>query len=140
MRIMAIDLGDKYIGLAISDELGWTAQGLETIKSRGLQKDLDKIKELVKHYDVSKIVVGLPRNMNGTLGPRAQGALDFAARATEYLNLPVETWDERLSTAAAQRLLIGADVSRARRRQVVDKIAASIILQDYLQARSQNPH
>lgn len=135
MRIMALDLGDKNIGVAVSDQLGWTAQGVLTIKSTGkITGDLDKIKELVKKYEVEKIVVGLPRNMNGTIGPRGQKALEFATRAAGYLNLPVDTWDERLSTAAAERLLISADVSRGKRRKVIDKVAASIILQDYLQS------
>jgi putative Holliday junction resolvase len=133
---MAIDLGKKNIGVAVSDQLGWTAQGLDTIKSTGkITGDLDKIKELVEKYEVERIVVGLPRNMNGTIGPQGQKALDFAARAARHLNLPVDTWDERLSTAAAERLLINADVSRVKRRKVVDKMAASIILQDYLNAR-----
>lgn len=137
MRIMGIDLGEKNIGIAISDELGWTAQGLETVKRRGsIEKDLDKINAIVQQYQVEKIVVGLPRNMNGTTGVQGQKALDFADKIRRYLDLPVETWDERLSTVAAERLLINADVSRAKRRKVIDKLAASVILQGYLDARA----
>jgi putative Holliday junction resolvase len=134
---MGIDLGEKNIGIAISDELGWTAQGLETVKRRGsIEKDLDKINAIVQQYQVEKIVVGLPRNMNGTTGVQGQKALDFADKIRRYLDLPVETWDERLSTVAAERLLINADVSRAKRRKVIDKLAASVILQGYLDARA----
>jgi len=137
LRIMGIDLGEKNIGIAISDELGWTAQGLETVKRRGsIEKDLDKINAIVQQYQVEKIVVGLPRNMNGTTGVQGQKALDFADKIRRYLDLPVETWDERLSTVAAERLLINADVSRAKRRKVIDKLAASVILQGYLDARA----
>lgn len=137
MRILGLDLGEKNIGVAVSDQLGWTAQGLESIRSTGSpEADLDKIKAVVQKYSIEKIVVGLPRNMNGSYGPQADKARKFAALLERELGLPVETWDERLSTVAAQRLLIEADVSRKKRRRVVDKMAASIILQGYLDARS----
>lgn len=139
MRIMGIDLGDKNIGIAVSDELGWTAQGIDTIKRQGsIKNDLDIIKEIVQKYEVRKIVVGLPRNMDGSTGPQGQKALDFAKKIRNDLDLPVETWDERLSTVAAERMLISADVSRAKRRKVIDKIAASVILQGYLDAHASN--
>ncbi len=137
MRIMGIDFGDRKIGIAVSDLLGWTAQGVETIvRQPGLEKDLDKIKAIAQKYEVEKIVVGLPRNMNGTIGPQGEKALAFAEKVRYHLELPVETWDERLTTAAAERLLISADVRRAKRRQVIDKMAAAIILQGYLDAHA----
>ena len=137
MRILGLDLGEKNIGVAVSDELGWTAQGLGSIQRGGtIENDLDKIKVMVQKYGVEKIVVGLPRNMDGSIGNQARKALNFAEVLTGRLSLPVETWDERLSTVAAERLLIEADVSRKKRRRVVDKMAASIILQGYLNAHS----
>ncbi|KAF1086597.1 putative Holliday junction resolvase [Sporotomaculum syntrophicum] len=137
MRIMGIDFGDRKIGIAVSDLLGWTAQGVETIvRQPSMAKDLDKIKAIAQKYEVDKIVVGLPRNMNGTTGPQGEKALVFAEKIRQHLHLPVETWDERLTTAAAERLLISADVRRSKRRQVIDKMAAAIILQGYLDAHS----
>lgn len=139
MRILGLDLGEKNIGVAVSDQLGWTAQGLESIRSNGkVEADLDKINSVVQQYEVEKIIIGLPRNMDGSYGPQAQKALKFAELLNKRLGLPVETWDERLSTVAAQRLLIEADVSRKKRRSVVDKMAAAIILQGYLDSRPHN--
>ena len=134
MRILGLDVGTKTVGVAISDEMGWTAQGLETIKineERG-QFGFDRISELVKQYDVDKIVVGLPKNMNGTIGPRGEACQQFAENLRELLQLDVVMWDERLSTMAAERLLISADVSRKKRKQVIDKMAAVVILQGFL--------
>ncbi len=139
MRILGLDLGEKNIGIAVSDQFGWTAQGLESIRSKGnVKEDMDKINSVVQKYEVEKIVIGLPRNMDGSYGPQAQKALKFAELLKKRLGLPVETWDERLSTAAAQRLLIEADVRRKKRRSVVDQLAASIILQGYLDSQSHN--
>ena len=117
--------------------MGWTAQGLETIKineERG-QFGFDRISELVKQYDVDKIVVGLPKNMNGTIGPRGEACQQFAENLRELLQLDVVMWDERLSTMAAERLLISADVSRKKRKQVIDKMAAVVILQGFLDSK-----
>lgn len=137
MRIMGLDLGDKRIGVALSDPMGWTAQGLEVITSKGsTEADIKKIKEVAMQYEVERVVVGLPRNMDGSPGPRAEKARAFAGRLAKALDLPVEMWDERLTTVAAERLLIEADMSRARRRQVIDKMAAALILQNYLDSRS----
>lgn len=134
---MGIDFGDRKIGIAVSDQLGWTAQGVETlVRGSGLLSDLDKIKAIAQEYEVEKIVVGLPLNMNGTTGPMGEKALSFADNLRRHLQLPVESWDERLTTSAAERLLISADVRRSKRRQVIDKIAAAIILQSYLDAHS----
>ncbi len=132
MRIMGLDIGDKRTGVAVSDALGWTAQGKEVINSKGIKEDLKQISQLVKKYDVEKIVVGLPKNMNGTLGPRAEKVLDFVKKLKGEVNLDVITWDERLSTVAAERTLIEADLSRKKRKEVIDKMAAVVILQNYL--------
>ncbi|MFF2881753.1 Holliday junction resolvase RuvX [Bacillus toyonensis] len=137
MRILGLDVGTKTVGVAMSDEMGWTAQGLETIKineERGYF-GFDRISELVKQYNVDKIVVGLPKNMNGTIGPRGEACQQFAENLRELLQLDVVMWDERLSTMAAERLLISADVSRKKRKQVIDKMAAVVILQGFLDSK-----
>ena len=137
MRILGLDVGTKTVGVAISDEMGWTAQGLETIQineERG-HFGFDRISELVKQYNVDKIVVGLPKNMNGTIGPRGEACQQFAENLRELLQLDVVMWDERLSTMAAERLLISADVSRKKRKQVIDKMAAVVILQGFLDSK-----
>lgn len=134
MRILGLDVGDRTIGVAVSDELGWTAQGLEVIRRSEWEKDIARLKELVNQWDVGIIVVGYPKNMNNTIGPRAQMAADFADKLGELLELPVKLWDERLTTMEAERMLISADVSRAKRRKVIDKMAAVLILQNYMQA------
>lgn len=133
MRILGLDLGSKTIGLAISDELGWTAQGLPSWKRREkVEEDIAEIKRLVNFYGVECIVVGYPRNMNGSIGPAAQAAAEFATCLQEALGVKVILWDERMSTMAAERVLLEGDVSRRKRRQMVDKLAAVIILQGYL--------
>jgi putative Holliday junction resolvase len=136
MRIMGLDVGDRTIGVAVSDAFGWTAQGLEVIRRTSLERDLIRLKELVQQCEVSSFVVGLPKNMNGTLGPQGEKVLAFVDVLKEAAGLPVELWDERLTTVAAQKTLISADVSRAKRRQVVDKMAAALILQGYLDSKS----
>ncbi len=139
MRILGLDLGDKRIGVALSDPLGWTAQGLDVIPGAGGAKsDIKKIKEITQKYEVEKVVVGLPLNMDGSPGPRAEKARAFAGRLARVLGLPVELWDERLTTVEAERLLIEADMKRAKRRQVIDKMAAVLILQNYLDAASRD--
>ena len=136
MRIMALDVGDRTIGVALSDPMGWTAQGLEVIRRKVLQLDMTRLQEIVKEYEVTQVVVGLPKNMDGTLGAQAEKVLAFVKELEAALELPVVTWDERLSTVAAQRTLLEADVSRAKRKQVIDKMAAVVILQGYLASRS----
>ncbi|WP_406676505.1 Holliday junction resolvase RuvX [Moorella sp. ACPs] len=138
MRIMGLDVGSKTIGVAVSDPLGWTAQGVTTIRRKNRAADVEALKQLVDRYGVEEVVVGLPRNMNGTCGPRAAEARAFAARLKAELGLPVHLYDERLSTVAADKILLEADLSRRRRRAVVDQVAASIILQGYLDRRGQN--
>lgn len=137
MRIMGIDLGTKTIGIAISDELGWTAQGIETINRTNDENDLERIGELIKEYHVSEIVVGYPKNMNGTVGERGQASERFAKQLTKRFQLPVHLWDERLTTVAAEKTLLDADMSRKKRKQVIDKLAAVLILQSYLDRHQQ---
>lgn len=134
MRILGLDVGDRTIGVAVSDELGWTAQGLEVIRRINWEDDLKRIRERVEEYEVSLIVVGYPKNMNNTIGPRAKLSEEFATKISDALNVPVKLWDERLTTMEATRTLIAADVSRAKRKKVIDKMAAVLILQNYLQA------
>jgi putative Holliday junction resolvase len=133
---MGLDYGDKKIGVAVSDELGWTAQGVTVIERKNETEVMRKISELVRQYDVSEIVVGLPRNMNGSIGPRGELSIAFADSLREALNLTVHLWDERLTTVFAERTLLEADVSRKKRKQVVDRMAASLILQNFLDSKS----
>ena len=133
MRIMGLDFGSKTIGVAVSDALLWTAQGVKTI--RRSKAELDELRELIRDYEVNEIVLGYPRNMNGTMGPRCELTDEFAKVLRQEFELPVELWDERLSTVAAQRTLLEGDVSRAKRKLVIDKMAAVFILQGYLDRR-----
>ncbi len=130
---MALDYGDKTIGVALSDALKITAQGKEVIRRTSWKEDFQRLDELIKDEEVERIVVGLPRNMNGTYGPRAEETLKFVEKLKNRLSIPIETWDERLSTAEAERTLIKGDISRQKRKQVIDKLAAVIILQGYLE-------
>jgi len=138
-RILGLDMGAKRIGLAVSDPLGITAQGLEVWIRRDRQTDLDHLLKMGQDYAVHQIVVGLPRHMDGRLGAAAPEIKEFAGALGEALEAEVIFWDERLTTAAAERLLIQADVSRRRRRQVVDQLAAVLILQSFLDHREQTP-
>ncbi|UYO34573.1 Holliday junction resolvase RuvX [Bacillus zhangzhouensis] len=134
MRILGLDLGTKTLGVAISDEMGWTAQGIETIKidEAGGDYGLSRLSEIVREYGADKIVLGFPKNMNGTVGPRGEASQSFAKVLENTYNVPVVLWDERLSTMAAEKMLISADVSRQKRKKVIDKMAAVMILQGYL--------
>lgn len=140
MRIMGIDYGDSRIGVAISDPFGWTAQGIETIKWSGnLQVPLKRINELVDEYGVTRIVVGFPINMNGTIGPRGQKTIEFIEALDKYINghkpskkADIIKWDERLTTVAAQRIMHETGVKTSRKKAVVDTIAAVYMLQGYL--------
>ena len=137
MRALALDLGEKRIGVAVSDELLMTAQGLCVINSRGTEKDLAEIDRLVRDHQITLVVIGLPRNMDGSYGEMSTKVREFGNRLQESVpGVPVEYWDERLTTTVAQRMLIGADLSRAKRRRVVDKVAAVLILQGYLDCRT----
>ncbi|RRJ67054.1 Holliday junction resolvase RuvX [Paenibacillus oralis] len=136
MRIMGLDYGDRRIGVAVSDAFGWTAQGVEVIERRKEGGEFERIAELAKQHEVEEFVVGLPKNMNGSIGPRGEICKAFADNLRSRLNLPVHLWDERLTTVSAQRTLLEADVSRKKRKGVVDKMAASLILQNYLDSKS----
>lgn len=138
MRALALDVGNKTIGVAVSDLMGWTAQGLEVIRRRALEKDLERLKEIIKEYEVEEIVVGLPKNMNGSIGPQAQIVMEFVTQLEMVVNIPIVYWDERLSTMEAERALISADVSRKKRKEVIDKMAAVVILKGYLQRQELN--
>jgi len=132
MKILGLDVGEKRIGIAISDELGYTAQGMRVMNRSGLEDDLKVIKELIAAERATEVVVGLPKNMDGSLGESAEKVLFFAKKIEESISIPVILWDERWTTAEATRLLVEADLSRAKRRKVVDKLAAVLILQGYL--------
>ncbi|WP_232695957.1 Holliday junction resolvase RuvX [Brevibacillus daliensis] len=136
MRILGLDVGEKTIGVAISDEMGWTAQGLETIKRASKERDYARLEHWVAMYQVEAFVVGLPKNMNGTIGPKGEYCQAFAKDLSERTGLPSHLWDERLTTMAAEKMLISADVSRQKRKKVIDKMAAVLILQGYLDANS----
>lgn len=134
-RVLALDVGTKRVGVAVSDALGWTAQGLTVLEREPATRFWERLSSLLEQYEVTEIVVGYPKNMNGTVGPRAKEAEAFAEQLRHRFRLPVRLWDERLSTAAAERSLLAADMSRKKRRRQVDKIAAVFILQGYLDAR-----
>ena len=131
-RIMGLDVGDKTIGVAVSDLMGLTAQGVKTIKRGGKKKDIEALKEIIKERQVNKIVSGLPKNMNGTLGPQGEKVIKFCELLEEETGIKIEYWDERLSTVAAERTLIQGNVRRENRKGVIDMVAAVIILQGYL--------
>ena len=141
MRIMGLDYGSKTIGGAISDPLGLTAQGIEIIRREDenkLRKSLRRIEELVSEYQVEEIVLGFPKNMNNTIGERAQKSLELKEMLERRCGLPVIMWDERLTTVEANRTLMESGVRRENRSKYVDMIAAVFILQGYLDAKA-NP-
>jgi putative holliday junction resolvase len=131
-RILGLDLGTKTIGVAISDGMRYSATPLETIKRTKFTQDAERIIELVQQNQVAALVLGLPLNMDGTEGPRVQSTRAFARNLAPKLDLPIAFWDERLSTSAVTRMMIEADLRRDRRAEVVDKLAASYILQGAL--------
>lgn len=135
MRIIGLDVGSKTVGVAVSDPLGFTAQGLEIIPINEAKGEFgfDRLADLVKDYKVEKFVVGLPKNMNNTSGPRVEASQAYGKKIEELFDLPVEYQDERLTTVQAERMLVEqADVSRGKRKKVIDKLAAQLILQNYL--------
>jgi len=138
LRILGIDLGEKRIGISISDELGITAQGLPTINVINEIEDLKNIKEIIEKYGVERIVLGFPKNMNGSIGKQAQKAISFAEKLKSSFQLPVELEDERLSTSKAEKFLISTDRSRKKRKKVIDKMSAVIILQSFLDRMMMN--
>lgn len=139
MRVMGLDYGSKTVGVAVSDLLGITAQGIETIERKDenkLRQTLARIEALIQEYEVDKIVLGFPKNMNNTIGERAQKSLEFKEKLERRTGLPVVMWDERLTTVEAERTLIESKVRRENRKKYVDKIAAVFILQGYLDSLS----
>lgn len=138
MRIMGLDFGSKTVGVAVSDSLFITAQGVEIVrreKPDKLRRTLARIEALIEEYEVGEIVLGLPKNMNATEGPRAELTMQFKERLERRTGLPVTLWDERLTTVAAEKAMIEAGIRREKRRDYVDKIAAALILQGYLDSR-----
>ena len=137
MRCLSLDVGDKTVGIAVSDPLGLTAQGVKTISRTSIKNDIKELGELIKEFEVDKLIIGLPKNMNGTEGERCEIVRKFAAKIlAAYPEVEQIFWDERLSTVAAEKSLIAADVSRKKRKKIIDKMAAVYILQGYLDGLS----
>lgn len=140
MRILGLDFGQKTIGVAISDPFGWTAQGVEIIrrdKEESVNKSVERIGEIIKEYGVEKIVLGYPKNMNNTVGERGEKTQAFKQKLEKtFGNIEVVLWDERLSTVGAERSLLEADLSRKKRKNVIDKMAAVFILQGFLDSQA----
>ncbi|SHH60801.1 Holliday junction resolvase RuvX [Sporanaerobacter acetigenes] len=134
-RILGLDVGDKTIGVAVSDPLGLIAQGVTTIRRTSIKNDMEELKNIVNQYNVSKVVVGLPKNMNNTIGPQGQKVLNFVEKMEKVLNIEIVLEDERLTTVSAERMLIDGDVRREKRKKVIDKVAATYILQTFLDRR-----
>lgn len=134
-RIIALDVGDRRIGVAVSDPLGMTAQPLETIERTSTERALARIADIVHSYQAWEVVVGMPYNSRGELTEQARKIERFAQRLADRVGVPVVRWDERHTTATAERVLLEADVSRDRRKQVRDKLAAAVLLQDYIDSK-----
>lgn len=135
MRIMGLDFGTKRIGVAVSDELFLTAQGLETIQRKDLDSDLAAINAVISANNVGELVVGLPLNMDGTYSAKTKEAVEFIDALSKTVNIPVKTQDERLTSMQADRAMLEGDMSRAKRKKLSDKLAAQLILQSYLDSR-----
>ena len=137
MRCLSLDVGDKTVGIAVSDPLGLTAQGVKTIRRTSIKNDVNELGNLISEYEVDTLINGLPKNMNGTEGERCELVRNFAAKVQDaFPDVKQIFWDERLSTVAAEKSLIAADVSRKKRKKVIDKMAAVYILQGYLDSLS----
>ena len=134
MRIIGLDLGERRIGVAISDPLGLTAQALEVIDTKRTTWQ-DRLDDIIKEYDVETLLVGLPKNMNGSIGPRGLLCEKMAEELEERYGLPVILWDERLSTVAVERTLIESNMRREKRKKIIDQLAATWILQGYLESK-----
>ena len=133
-RVVALDLGSKRVGVAVSDPLGLTAQGLATLPRRGEAADIDAIRRLLGEYDAERLIIGLPLALNGTEGPAAAAARQFGDTVAAAVTVPVDLWDERLTTVQAERVLLDAGVRRQKRRSHIDRLAAVLILQSWLDA------
>lgn len=139
MRILGIDYGDSRIGIAVSDPMGWTAQGLETVKSKdGLKKALSRIMEIIKQFEVTDIVIGYPLNMNGTMGPRTERTEEFIKKLLTFGEFNIIKWDERLTTVSAHRTMNELGIKASNKKNIVDTMSAVFILQGYLDRLSIN--
>lgn len=138
MRILALDVGSKTIGLAVSDPIGWTAQSLTTLDRKGEERDIAAILSWVEKLEAKEILIGLPLNMNGSEGPQAERVRAFGEKLGRALSIPLHFWDERLSTVAAEKTLLEADLSREKRKKVINQMAAAFILQGYLDSLRQD--
>ncbi|GAA0432255.1 MAG: Holliday junction resolvase RuvX [Bacillota bacterium] len=134
MKVMGLDVGSKTIGVAVSDAFGWTAQGIKTIKwnEEEITSADEALKSIIVEHQVGKAIVGLPKNMNGTIGERGEASKLYAEHLEKVHGIETVLWDERLTTMAAERVLLEADMSRKKRKKVIDKMAAVMILQNYL--------
>jgi len=132
MRLLGLDIGDVLIGVAVSDPDGVIAQGLDSIRRVNLKKDIDTIIKIVNEYEIGKIIIGLPKTLDDKIGIQAEKVLTFINSLKKGTNVPIITWDERLTTVSANKVLIDADMSRKKRKQIADKLSAVIILQGYL--------
>ncbi|OPX48309.1 Holliday junction resolvase RuvX [Clostridium thermobutyricum] len=132
MRILGLDVGQKTVGVAISDPLGFTAQGITTIRRTKKSQDILEVKKICDEYSIEKIVIGLPKNMDGSIGFAGEKIKEFSEALKEVIDLEIIFWDERLTTVAAHRAMLEADLSRSKRKKIVDKVAATYILQGYL--------
>ena len=132
MRVIGLDVGTKTIGVAVSDAMGWTAQGVTTVRRTDQERDVDEIKRYIDEFEAEQVMIGLPLNMNGSEGPSAAMAREFGDQLAQAVSIPIIYRDERLSTMAAERYLLEGDVSRKKRKQVIDKMAAVFVLQGYL--------
>lgn len=139
MRVLGIDYGDSRIGLAVSDPMGWTAQGLETVKSKeSMKKALVRIMEIIKQYEIKDIVIGYPLNMNGTPGPRTERTENFINKLLEFGDFNIIKWDERLTTVSAHRAMNELGVKASNKKNIVDTMSAVFILQGYLDRQSRS--
>lgn len=137
-KVIGLDVGSKTVGVALSDAMGWTAQGLTTLRINESQSDfgIDALVDIIKTHDVDTAVIGLPKNMNNSVGPRGEASIQFSELLKEAVpHINIVMWDERLSTVGAERTLLEADVSRKKRKEVIDKMAAVFILQGYLNSK-----
>ncbi len=139
MRTLALDVGTKTIGVAISDELGITANGVTTIRRKNVEHDIGEIRKIIDLYAPSEILIGIPYRSDGSVTKRGEGILKFAGKIKEAFHLPVKYWDESFSTSRAEQFLIDADLSRKKRKKVIDKMAAVYILAEYLESRRTSP-
>lgn len=137
MRKMSLDVGTRTIGIAVSDLMGMIANGVETIRRTNEEKDYERIAQLIKEHEVDTLVVGYPKNMNGTIGERAQACEAMAHKLEDmFPEVKVVLWDERLSTVAAEKVLVDADMRRNKRKKIIDMMAAVVILQNYLDSKA----